>query len=137
MKEFSWTRVFVCGLLSGGIWTLLSVTLLAFLAEDFLAAVRDGRQSAPRGGMEIFLLFSNLVAGVWAMWLYTALRPRYGRGPKTAVVAAFAWWVIVSMQSAKWVALLSIPPTIVLVPLVATLCAIILATLVGAWCFEK
>ena len=139
MREFNWARVFGCGLVAGGVWTLLSVTLLAFAGGDFLAAVRDGRQSqsVPGSGLHVFLLFSNLVAGLWAMWLYTAIRPRYGPGPKTALWAGLAWWVIASMQSAKWVALLSIPPTAVLIPLVATLPAIILATLVGAWFYEK
>jgi hypothetical protein len=85
----------------------------------------------------MFLLFSNLAAGVWATWLYTAIRPRYGPGPKTAVWAGLAWWVIVSMQSAKWVALLSIPPAAVLIPLAASLPAIFVATLAGAWFYEK
>ena len=139
MEKINWTRVFLCGLVTGGVWTLLSVTLLAFAGGDFLAAVRDGRQgqSVPSGSLHLFLLFSNLGAGLWAMWLYTAIRPRYGPGPKTAVWAGLAWWMIVSMQSAKWVALLSIPPAASLIPLAATLPAIIGATLAGAWFYEK
>ena len=137
MREFNWARVFVCGLVAGSVWTLLSVTLLAFAGGDFLATVRDDHQRTPSGGLHMFLLFSNLAAGVWATWLYTAIRPRYGPGPKTAVWAGLAWWVIVSMQSAKWVALLSIPPAAVLIPLAATLPSIIVATLAGAWFYEK
>ena len=137
MGKINWTRVFLCGLLAGGVWTLLSVTLLVFVGGDFLAAALNDRQSAPSGGVHLFLLFSNLAAGVWAMWLYTAIRPSYGPGPKTAVVAGLAWWVIVSVQSAKWVALLSVPPAAVLAPLAATLPAIIVATLAGAWFYEK
>jgi hypothetical protein len=137
MKEHNWARVFVCGLVIGGIWTLLSVILLAFLPADFLAAVRDGRQTTPSRGMHMFLHFSNLAAGVWAMWLYTAIRPNYGPGAKTAVVAGLAWWAIVSMQSAKWVALLSVPPEVTLAPLVATLPCILLATIVGTWFYER
>ena len=137
MREFNWARVFVCGLVAGGVWTLLSVTLLAFVGGDFLAAARGDHQPTPSGGLHLFLIFSNLAAGVWAMWLYTAIRPRYGSGHKAAVRAGVAWWVIVSMQSAKWVALLSIPPAAVLIPLAATLPAIIGATLAGAWFYEK
>jgi len=139
MEKINWTRVFLCGLVAGGVWTLLSATLLAFVGGDLLAALRDGRQSqsVPSGGLHLFLLFSNLGAGVWALWLYTAIRPCYGPGSKTAVRAGFAWWVIVSMQSAKWVALLSIPPTAALAPLALTLPAIVGATLVGARFYEK
>jgi hypothetical protein len=137
MEKINWPRVFLCGLVAGGVWTLLSVTLLAFVGGDFLAAVRDDHQRTPSGGLHVFLLFSNLAAGLWAMWLYAAIRPRYGPGPKAAVRAGLAWWVIVSMQSAKWVALLCISPAAVLIPLAATLPAIVGATLAGAWFYEK
>ena len=137
MSEINWIRVLLCGLAAGGVWTLLSVTLLALAGDDFMGAVRASRPSVPNAGLHLFLNFSNLAAGVWAMWLYTAIRPRYGPGPKTALKAGLAWWVIVSMQSAKWVALLSIPPAVALGPLAATLPAIIVATLAGAWLYEK
>jgi hypothetical protein len=31
--------------------------------------------------------------GIFAVWLYAAIRPRYGAGPKTAVCAGLAVWV--------------------------------------------
>lgn len=85
----------------------------------------------------MFLRISNFVASVWAMWLYAAIRPRFGPGPKTAAVAGFAWWFIESLQSAKWVALLGLPTDVVLAPGAATLPAIIGAALMGAWCYEE
>jgi len=136
MGSINWTRVILCGLLAGGVWTLLSVILLALVGGDFLAAVTGGRQHALGSGVHVFLLSTNLLAGIWAMWLYAAIRPHYGPGPKTAVIAGFAWWVIVSMQSAKWVALVSGSPTVV-APLVATLPAVIVAALLGAWPYEE
>lgn len=137
MKEYNWVRLFVCGLAIGGIWTLLSVLMLALLAEDFLAAVHNGRNSVPSRGGSIFLLLSNLAAGVWAMWFYAAIRPHYGPGRKSAVIVGLAWWVIASTQSAKWVALLSIPPELTLAPLAATLPSMIGGTMVGTWLYEK
>jgi hypothetical protein len=135
MGKINWVRVLLCGLVVGGVWTLLSVTLLAVGGGDFLAAIQEGRPKQRVSGL--FLLFSNMAAGLWAMWLYTAIRPRYGPGPKAAIWAGLAWWVIASMQSAKWVALLSIPPTAALIPLAATLPAMIGAMLLGVWIYEK
>ena len=86
--------------------------------------------------MHAFLLGSNVVAGIWAMWLYAAIRPRYGPAPKRAAVAGLAWWFIVSLQSGKWVAVGFAPPGAALGPLVATLPAIVAATMVGAWAYE-
>jgi hypothetical protein len=68
-----------------------------------------------RGGA--FLLAVDLMMGIWAMWLYSAIAPRYGAGPKTAAIAGVAWWTIKSLQSAKWAGLGFVPPGVVLVPL--------------------
>ena len=35
----------------------------------------------------------GLAYGVFVVWLYAAIRPRYGAGPKTAVCAGMAAWV--------------------------------------------
>ena len=133
----NWGRVFLCGLVAGGVWTLLSVTLLALVGGDFVDAVPGGRLNVPSGGLQAFLLLSNFAAGIWAMWLYAAIRPRYGPGPKTALVAGLAWWFIVSLQSGKWVALLSVHPKAVLTLLATTLPAIIVSAVVGAWPYEE
>lgn len=137
MGKINWARVFLCGLVAGGVWTLLSVVILALVWGDFAASVPGGRLDATRGGLQVFLLGANLAAGIWAMWLYAAIRPRYGPRPKTAVVVGIAWWVIVSMQSAKWVALGFAPLKAGLAPLVATLPAIIVSAIAGAWPYEE
>jgi len=136
MKEFNWARILACGLVAGGVWTALSLTLLAFIGDEFLAAVRQGR-SVPGASSPLFLIMANLGAGIWATWLYVALRPRYGPGPKSALAASLAWWLMSSMQSAKWVVLLAITPSTVVTPLIATLPAIVMATLAAAWFYEK
>jgi len=41
------------------------------------------------------------------------------------------------MQSAKWVVLLEITPSTVITPFIATLPAIVMASLAGAWFYEK
>ncbi|MBI4553338.1 MAG: hypothetical protein HY710_13830 [Candidatus Latescibacteria bacterium] len=135
MRTMNWARIVLCGLVAGGVWSLLGATIMAFVGGEFLAAVPGARPNVP-GGVP-FGFLANLAAGLWAMWLYAAIRPRYGPGPKTAVVAGVAWWVIESLQSGKWVALLSIPPRVILAPLAATLLAIIVAAVGGAWLYES
>jgi hypothetical protein len=130
-------RLLVCGLLAGGAWTLLSIALLALLGGDFLSALPSRRTDAPNTGLQLLLIGSNIAAGVWAMWLYAAIQPRFGPGLKTAVIAGVAWWTIASLQSAKWVALASVAPEAALAPLGATLLGCIASTLVGAWFYDK
>ena len=137
LQTLDWRRVLLCGLVTGFVWTLLSLTLLVLVGGEFLAALPGSRLRAAGGGLHMFLFFSNLAAGIWALWLYAAIRPGYGPGPKTAVIVGLAWWVIISLQSGKWVALVSMPATPVLAPLAATLLAIILAVMIGAWFYER
>jgi len=133
-KKLDWGRVVVCGLVAGLVWTVLSVTLLSIVGKEFMAAVPANR---PKGGAEVFLLASNFLAGIWAMWLYAAIRPHFGPGAKTALATGLAWWIIVSLQSAKWVALGFVPTDVVWAPFAATFPSILLATLAGAWCYER
>ena len=132
-----WGRIIVCGLVAGFVWTLLSITLLALVGDDFMAALPGDKHKAAGSGRQIFLLSSNFAASIWAFWLYTAIRPGCGPGAKSAVIAGCAWWFIQSLQSAKWVALVGVPINVTLAPLAATLPAIIIAMLTGAWLYEK
>lgn len=131
-----WARLVLCGLIAGALWTLLSAGLLLMVGGDFLAEVTAARPGAAAPHAMLFLRASNFVASLWAMWLYTALRPQYGAGWRTAAIAGCAWWFIQSLQSAKWVALVGIPVGTTVLPLAATLPAMVIAMVVGAWAYE-
>ena len=79
----------------------------------------------------------NLAGGIWAMWLYAAIRPRYGAGAKTAAVAGFAWWVASTLADATWGSF-GLVPVKALLPLAAvSLPEMIVATLVGGWLYKE
>lgn len=133
----NWGRVLLCGIVAGLVWTLLSSVVTVLVAHDFAAAVPGNRLSAPGGGLITFLLAVNLVEGIWAMWLYAAIRPRYGAGPKTAVVAGLSWWVISSLIDATWGSFGFVPASALLGPMAASLPAILVAALAGAWFYRE
>lgn len=92
MGKINWGRIFLCGILTGGVWYLLGLLVFIFALgrTDFAAAVEAAGR--PRFPALPFIL--HLAGGIWTMWLYAAIRPRYGQGPKTAAVAGSALWVI-------------------------------------------
>ena len=137
MGKVNWGRVVLCGIVAALAWTVLSSLITVFLATDFVAAEPGGRLSAPSGGLVAFLFMVNLLMGIWAMWLYAAIRPRYGLGSKTAVVAGFSWRVISSLGDATWGSFGFVAPKAVLVPMVASLPAITISTVVGAWLYRE
>lgn len=128
-------RIILCGFVVGVTWFALCALSLSFLAQDFLAVVQEGGAHTRWGGGYFFGV--DLMMGMWAMWLYSAIAPRYGEGPKAVVIAGLAFWVIKSLQSFKWMALGFAPGVVVLVPLATTLISIFVALGIGAWLYEK
>ena len=99
MGKINWGRVFLCGIVTAGVYVVLTLPIfLPPLREtDFVAAlVAAGRVVTPLSGILTFAI------GIWTIWLYAAIRPRYGPGPKTAAVAGFAVWLLGSWADAVW-----------------------------------
>jgi hypothetical protein len=44
----------------------------------------------------------DFLCGIALVWLYASIRPRYGPGPKTAVIAGLAVWLITHLAFAAW-----------------------------------
>lgn len=140
----NWGRILLCGLLTGGLWFSLVLLIMAFVGTDFVMAVVAAAQRNPTPSPlsrwllnpAVFLAL-NLVIGLWMMWLYAAIRPRYGPGPKTAAVAGFSLWFIGAVTDALFGLSGMIPPTTLLAPVAASLPAIVLATLVGARYYQE
>ncbi len=136
MRGSRWIRLVLCGFVAGVVWNVLSAVFLYLFAPGFVASVQ---RSAPysRWGGEFFFGV-DVVMGIWAMWLYSAIAPRYGAGPTTAAIAGVACWTIKGLQSAKWAGLGLVPPGSVLVVLAATsLVAVLGASVVGGWLYDK
>ena len=97
MGKINWGRVFLCGIVTGSVSALLQLLVFFFALPEteFAAAVeaaRAGRPTVRALGLIVFF-----AVGILTIWLYAAIRPRYGPGPKTAVVAGFAVW-----RAAPW-----------------------------------
>ena len=95
------------------------------------------RVFAPSGALVAFLFVVNLAGGIWAMWLYAAIRTRYGADPKTAAVAGFSWWVVSSLADATWGSFRLVPVKALLPLSAVSLPEMIVAALVGAWFYKE
>ena len=60
----------------------------------------------------IFAVYGFLL-GIVAVWLYAAIRPRFGPGPKTAAMAGLAVWFIYSGSFADFHLAIPLFPTTV------------------------
>jgi hypothetical protein len=142
MGKINWARVVLCGFLTGGVCMALTapVFLLLLRETEYVQAMHAARMAArPRFNPLLVAAPLNLVAGVWIMWLYAAIRPRYGPGPKTAARAGLAGWVAVAIIEVELAALLLLPISFggLVAPLGVALPAMIAAAVVGAWQYTE
>ena len=132
MGQINWGRMLLCGLATGVVWILLSLMVLLFLGGNLLRAMPNFQTFPPPGWVVAACLILPFLVGIHTMWLYAAIRPRFGPGPKTAAVAGLIGWLAGILSAASWVAYGFIRPGVVLVPLMAALPALVLAVAVGA-----
>ena len=131
MNKVNWLRVVLCGLLAGIVWIILGAMVTALLGRDF-AALPNNRLGSPTPGFVLVNVALDLLEGISILWLYAAIRPRYGAGAKTAVIAAFAWWFVVSLGDATWCSFGLFPERTVIPLMVGSLPALVLCTIAGA-----
>ncbi|HEV2199334.1 MAG TPA: hypothetical protein VGR73_05915 [Bryobacteraceae bacterium] len=95
MGKINMNRVVLGGLVAG-----IVADVLGYLVDGVLLAPQwaDGMKALgrPEFTMNQWIGFNllGLASGIFAIWLYAAIRPRYGAGPRTAILAGVAVWVI-------------------------------------------
>jgi hypothetical protein len=87
--------------------------------------------------MAVFVAFSFLASFV-AIWIYAAIRPRYGPGPRTAVVAGVMVWALTGVTATvtHW-SLRVMPSDLLAICLVWALVATVVSTMAGAWAYRE
>ncbi len=94
MGTINWRRVLLGGLVTGAIILVAQMAFHWAIAGSnwwFFRAFAQPIAQAPGIARYAGL---HLIAGIAVIWLYAAARPRYGAGPKTAVLIGIAYWVI-------------------------------------------
>jgi hypothetical protein len=84
MGKTNWSRVFLGGLLAGIVLNILSfATLAMYMGKLFGSALEAlGHPIQQAVESQILLAVYYFVLGILAVWLYSAIRPRYGAGLK-------------------------------------------------------
>jgi hypothetical protein len=138
MKSLNWGRVLLGGIAAGVIVNIsefvLNEIVLKAQNEEALKALGKGMPTGG-GAMTVWIIWS-FVLGIVAVWLYAAIRPRYGPGAGTAVKAGLAVWILAFLLSTVAMTNMGLFPFNA-VAFVWTLVEAILATVVGAWLYRE
>jgi hypothetical protein len=82
-------------------------------------------------------VLTEFVLGILIVWIYAAIRPRYGPGPRTAIYAALVPWICGLFFYSGWLLTgMMTSASYAIVSLVA-LVNVIAGGLVGAWLYRE
>jgi hypothetical protein len=134
MGTINFGRAIIGGLVTGvilniGEWVLNGVILHDEMQRFF---TRCGFPQ-PGGNFIAIAVGITFILGIVMILGYAAIRPRFGPGPKTAIITAlFAWFGVYLYQNVIGFGLGMVPAKLVVIALAWGLVEYIIATLVGA-----
>jgi hypothetical protein len=96
MGQLNWNRLILGGLLAGLIIDASEVVVNGVIFKDEWGAVMQSFHHSPTLSVKQMIVMNlwGFATGITMMWLYASIRPRYGAGPKTAVIAGAAMWLM-------------------------------------------
>jgi hypothetical protein len=138
--RINWTRVVLGGLLVGLIVNIYEYIVNSLILGGEWAAAMKALNKSPGmgiGPIAAFWLWGFLI-GIYALSLYATIRPRFGPGPKTAVIAGIGVWVPASLLSMIAPAALHLfRYRLIAIAVVLGFVEIVVGTVVGAWLYKE
>ena len=139
MGRINTARVVLGGLLAG-----LVINISEYILNEPVLGQQMTEQLArlnlpPVSGSAIgTFVIMGFALGIVLVWLYAAIRPRYGAGPKTAICAALVVWFLAYFYSSVMFGALGIAPTnLLVIGSVWGLVELIVAGVAGAWLYKE
>jgi hypothetical protein len=95
MGKINIGRWIVCGAIAGIVVDLLGTLIDGWmLGARWAAGMRELGHPPFTATQILWFNVVGLLVGLAAIWIYVGIRPRFGAGPRTAVYAALAVWVV-------------------------------------------
>jgi hypothetical protein len=138
--KINWTRVILGGLLAGLIVNVFEFLVNGLiLSSQWAAAMKAINRPSEMGigPTTAFWLWGFLI-GIYALWLYANIRPRFGPSPKTAAIAGVAVWVPASLLAMIGPAALHLfRYRLIAIGVALGLVEIAIGTVAGAWLYKE
>ena len=141
MGKINYGRVILGGIVGGIIagfldWFLNGV-LMGQLWEDAMKSLN--RPTAFSGAAFLFCLFLLYsIGGILLVWVYAAIRPRFGAGVRTAVHAGLVVWALVDLLPNIMAAVTGVySPRLMLYSTLAEVVALVVGAIAGAALYKE
>jgi len=143
-REVAVARINTRGVVVGGLVAGLIINVSEYILNEPVLGARmvaalAAHNLPPVGGKAIAVfVILGFVLGLVLVWLYAAIRPRFGAGPKTAAIAgAVVWFLDYFCGSVVLGALGLFPTQLIVIALVWGLIELIVAALVGGRLYSE
>jgi hypothetical protein len=135
----SFGRVVLGGIVAGIIMDAYEAVMNGIvLAPQWAAIMKSLGLPAFASTQVILFNIVGLVIGLIAVWTYAAIRPRFGAGPRTALIAAAFVWIAVKVMGVVYPTISGIYPLQTMAVMLALqIVEIALGTLAGAWLYRE
>ena len=139
MRGINVARVVIGGLLAGLVVNIGEFVFNGVLfGADMEAAV--ARLNLPPIGPSAITVFvvMGFALGIATVWLYAAIRPRFGAGVNTALCAGATVWFFVSVYPSPGFAAMGLfPARLLAFGIVWGLGELLIAAVAGAWLYQE
>jgi hypothetical protein len=137
--QVNWSRVILGGFVAGLVMSVSQFILTVPVLGTQMQAELTKRTLPPMGGAVVtFYSIMDFIVGVVTVWLYAAIRPRYGPGPRTAIYAGLSVWFLAYFRSRfGFVAMGVFPIGLMALAVLWAFVEMILASLAGAWLYKE
>ena len=133
------------GVLMGGLLAGLVINIIDFVVNVPILGARWGESTKVlgvdvqkvSGTSAAGWIVSDFLIGILLVWLYAGIRPRFGPGPKTAVIAALAVWFITHVAYFSYVFMGLYPMGLILGSTVGALIATQVGGQAGCWLYKE
>jgi len=139
MTKVNFGRVILGGLLAGLVLNVGDYLLhVPVLGDQWKSVMTSLGLPEPEPGKIVWFVVMDFILGISLVWLYAAIRPRFGAGPRTALAAGLAVWFFIWLWCFGSTMVMGLyPAKLVMLTILWGLFEVPIATISGAWLYKE
>jgi hypothetical protein len=139
------SKINVGGVVMGGLLAGLVINIIDFVVNVPVLGARWGETTKVLGvdprkvgtTSAIGWIASDFLLGIMLVWLYAGIRPRFGPGPRTALIASVAVWFVARVAYASYVFMGLYPAELICMSMIGALVASLAGGQAGCWVYKE
>ncbi len=138
MSQINGKWVLLAGLAAGLLSNALGITYAHFVMGDVVERLMRERNLTFGPEVAALHLTSRFALGVFIVWLYAAVRPRFGPGPRTSAIVGAAVWLFTYtfslLNNLPWK---TFPPDVIFKSIAFAFLETALCAQLGGWLYRE